>query len=459
MPVYNPPNTPYLNAKDYGVRGDNVADDRAALQSLITYAASLGGAGYNVSGNATIFLPRGTYKIGTAGLDFTGANKVNFIGEGMMVTMLNYTGTGSCISGIGTLASPDGPMLFQGMSIYGNAGALGHGIDLTYVNPSLKIIDIYVSQFTDGIRLSNCFEATLDNVYCDANRSWGINLFRNNDSTTLYGCAIANNLIGGIRVADGYQGPIVGAWVYGNPIGILIENSAQAGSTADYGFTAGAQIIGGTIEGGATQTQGLKVQTAVATLVEGLSISGLTIINGTGTLCSLSGADRTTISQLYTQGSGAPATGTHLDITATCTNTIILGLQQRIAAAETLINNAGTNSIILDKDGFTNLKSYTNLNVYLAKGDANPQIGLTRDGTPGAGGALVAGPGGGVATDIQFGRDTTGRWFCQGVLRLNTVLTMDSTAAAGVPINSMFRDSADNKLKYKDNAGVVNLLY
>lgn len=47
-----------------------------------------------------------------------------------------------------------------------------------------------------------------------------------------------------------------------------------------------------------------------------------------------------------------------------------------------------------------------------------------------------------------------------GVLALNTLgISFVAASAASVPTNSLFRDSADNKLKYKDNAGTVNLLY
>lgn len=38
-------------------------------------------------------------------------------------------------------------------------------------------------------------------------------------------------------------------------------------------------------------------------------------------------------------------------------------------------------------------------------------------------------------------------------------VAFDAQAAASIPNNSMFRDTADGKLKYKDNSGVVNLLY
>jgi hypothetical protein len=32
-------------------------------------------------------------------------------------------------------------------------------------------------------------------------------------------------------------------------------------------------------------------------------------------------------------------------------------------------------------------------------------------------------------------------------------------AASAAPNNSLFRDAADNKLKFKDNGGIVNALY
>lgn len=46
-----------------------------------------------------------------------------------------------------------------------------------------------------------------------------------------------------------------------------------------------------------------------------------------------------------------------------------------------------------------------------------------------------------------------------GVLLTGDLATFTAQAAAGVPNNSLFRDSADGKLKYKDNSAVVNALY
>jgi len=40
-----------------------------------------------------------------------------------------------------------------------------------------------------------------------------------------------------------------------------------------------------------------------------------------------------------------------------------------------------------------------------------------------------------------------------------TFVEFDAVTAASVSNNRVFRDAADNKLKFKDNAGVVNALY
>lgn len=79
-----------INAKDptYGAVGDNSHDDSTAIQAALN-AAAVAGAG------ACVYLPQGTYKIGTTTL--TPPANVTLQGESRESTFINYSGTSSAI--------------------------------------------------------------------------------------------------------------------------------------------------------------------------------------------------------------------------------------------------------------------------------------------------------------------------------------------------------------------------
>jgi hypothetical protein len=67
-------------------------------------------------------------------------------------------------------------------------------------------------------------------------------------------------------------------------------------------------------------------------------------------------------------------------------------------------------------------------------------------------GKYSTGPGGSTAPDTHLERDSAGVWSVQNAIRLTAM------AAASVPNNSIFLDSADNVIKQKNNSGTVSAL-
>jgi hypothetical protein len=82
-----------INVKDWGAVGDGVADDKPAIQAAVDYAMTLNPA---PNGGAIVFIPKGTYKIGTPPLILAKTQGcIKVIGAGRDATILkgNWAGT------------------------------------------------------------------------------------------------------------------------------------------------------------------------------------------------------------------------------------------------------------------------------------------------------------------------------------------------------------------------------
>lgn len=73
----------FFNALGYGLKGDGITDDTAALQALVTRVKNAGGG--------IIYFPKGTYIL-TGQINFGAGNAIHVVGEGRDLTILSSTG-------------------------------------------------------------------------------------------------------------------------------------------------------------------------------------------------------------------------------------------------------------------------------------------------------------------------------------------------------------------------------
>jgi hypothetical protein len=109
----------------------------------------------------------------------------------------------------------------------------------------------------------------------------------------------------------------------------------------------------------------------------------------------------------------------------------------------------GSGTQALEIDGFIDMNRTGIGNGVLrafVSGEANERVAVHND-------SVRMGAGGGSAPDTVLSRAAA------GVFNLDDGVQLNAVAAASVPNNSLFRDSADNIIKIKDNGGTVRTLY
>jgi hypothetical protein len=109
------------NAKDYGARGDGRANDAAAIQAALdaTSARSPGGG--------LVFLPSGTYHLGTTGLSIpAGRRGVRIVGSSRSATVLTYSGSAYALT-VGASSADTTDFFLSDLTIDITRGAAGSG--------------------------------------------------------------------------------------------------------------------------------------------------------------------------------------------------------------------------------------------------------------------------------------------------------------------------------------------
>lgn len=169
----------YINVKDYGAQGNGTTDDtaafNAALAALPTTTISTGGGSPTTTTvhNGTIFVPAGTYKIGSSGDINNLGPMVNLVGAGRNAVQLNYYGSNDCIrvynplrpasDTFDTLSAYYGAI--NGITIDGtNAGASASGLHYGDTEGGQLGPDLMIQNFTGasaiGLHLDNTISWT-----------------------------------------------------------------------------------------------------------------------------------------------------------------------------------------------------------------------------------------------------------------------------------------------------------
>ncbi len=210
-----------VNARNYGAKGDGIADDTRAIRSAMAAVATKGGG--------SVFIPAGTYKImpqtlGEAGGIVIEQNNIRIYGEGPDKTVLSFRvrgdrdpntawdvingmvtrGSGIAIGGTGDINNPRKNIVIHDLKLLGNAPATGQtfypasttngdGWDLTHKGITLgadrainnvRIQNVHVGNFRGEVIYSGGYMNGLLEIFnC---KIWG---------TNADGISVSNNLV------------------------------------------------------------------------------------------------------------------------------------------------------------------------------------------------------------------------------------------------------------------------
>jgi hypothetical protein len=270
----------YVNVKlDYGAVGDGTTDDTAAIQAAIDDWKTTG---------ATIFFPRGTYKI-TATLDVDPGSaptgNIFFLGEGSgegSASIIDQaTSNTSAFKGNSNLYV----LAFENLYVHGPGGASsGTGIWGNTRNVQLK--NVRVQGFYYGVRVgASAYYSILRDSVIYSNASHGIWQESGSNNMRVDSCHVGANGGIGIKIDASESTKIINGSVEGNgSFGISVDSAG--GQTTDGTYIAGVYFEGN----GSAQ---IKVGDTAAP--RGTTIFGCFFTSSSGYFIDVKNADYVTI--------------------------------------------------------------------------------------------------------------------------------------------------------------------
>lgn len=433
-----------VNVKDHGAQGDGTTDDATAIQDAIDDAAAIGGS-VVFPATASSYKVGSTLTIPTQGA-VTNALGLTLKGYGGYVP-LKYTGSGTLFSLPGTSASATVPYVaFEDLRLLGpNADGTGtptgttKGIGAAYANV-VTLNRVFVKGFGTGVELG---------ASCTGWKLYQVQLTR-----CVTGLAIAGAGSGGF---DWYGGQ-----VDTNVLGVSIDASLNGVSICGVEFDTDSTGAIGSSSTGAAVVKGGAAKVSFADcrfFAEATPTQGATVLLDGGCVDVV-------LSNCHFVGNVSSGTSpAAVKLASTSFVKVIGGRTTGHSTSSYVVTSSAANVLLLDTNNAEGTR-------FTGTGATNPVLLATESGALVAKGALVADGNRviarkGNALQLNKSDDTAnvtlqysdGEIYTGNPIRLDNYMKLAAVTAGSVPSGSLFRDTADGKLKFKDGGGTTHALY
>lgn len=322
--------TNLFNVKNYGAVGDDVTDDRLAIQAAINAAHNQGGG--------IVYFPAAIYRVqGSIAM----YSSITLQGVAMEASILHFTtGTVDGVTGSGLSSCGFKDIGLTGNGSGSSPGTNGCGINFDYGsagnNPFHFFENVMVRNFgSDGIRIQTAIVCSFEKVYVAFNGGHGFNWYEGGTSVNFQACWARQNALAGYRFKESVYQSLTGCAADNNGINYMVLDAQSIGF-----FGCGSE--GALTNGGLYNGYGWYIDDSSVIKLDACWITdnrnlGVWVTNGTNT-ASLHVADNTpnaTAVNFIKVDSGCVVT--IQDLHNTTANSI--------AADTTIIFNDGTPSI------------------------------------------------------------------------------------------------------------------